>query len=277
MILEANFSVEIGDFSLNVELQLESGVLVLFGPSGAGKSLTVSSLGGLVQPTSGTIVLGGQTIFSSTEEVNLPTRDRGIGYVPQQDSLFPFLNVAENVAFGLPRHRRSPAEPKLTKLLDELELTHLAKADPTSLSGGERRRVAFARALAVEPKLLLLDEPFASLDRAGSRRMRSVLSRVLERHGTPTVLVTHDQSEALALGDQLALFERGRTVDSGTPHNVLARQQVVVEGQVVGSQEEGGLSTVRLSEVSVTGPTEQVKPDSSGRMRLQIPAPDEGQ
>jgi ABC-type sulfate/molybdate transport systems ATPase subunit len=107
--------------------------------------------------------------------------------------------------------------------------------------------------------------------------MRSVLSRVLEHHGTPTVLVTHDQSEALELGDQLVLFERGRTVDCGTPQKVLARQQIVVEGQVTDSQQEGDLTTLRLSDVLVTGPAKQLKPDPSGQIQLQMPVTGDGQ
>ncbi len=151
-----------------------------------------------------------------------PARPRGrrLGYVPQHHSLFPFLNVAENVAFGLPRERRRD-DPTVAALMEELELTHLAQARPASLSGGERQRVAVARALAVEPDLLLLDEPFASIDRAGRRRARAVVARVLEAHGTPAVLVTHDAAEALELGTRVVLYERGRTTRSGTPSEVL--------------------------------------------------------
>ena len=128
--------------------------------------------------------------------------------------------MAENVAFGLPRERRRD-DPTVAALMEELELTHLAQARPASLSGGERQRVAVARALAVEPDLLLLDEPFASIDRAGRRRARAVVARVLEAHGTPAVLVTHDAAEALELGTRVVLYERGRTTRSGTPSEVL--------------------------------------------------------
>ena len=203
-LLDASFVLSAGNFSLTAELRLAEGVLILFGPSGAGKSLTVSALAGLVRPERGHIHLDGRPLYDSQAAIDVPTRDRHVGFVPQHHSLFPFLNVAENVAFGLPKARRRPDEPRVLELLKELELDHLASSRPGSLSGGERQRVAFARALAVDPKVLLLDEPFASIDRDGRRRVRAVLSRVLRSHKIPAVLVTHDPSEALESTSELA-------------------------------------------------------------------------
>ncbi len=270
-LLDADFSLRAGSFELTVRLTLDTGVLVLFGPSGAGKSLTVSALAGLVTPQAGRIDLAGRMVFDAAQRIDVPTRDRRVGYVPQHHSLFPFRDVAENVAFGLPRARRRRDDPLVVELLEELELDHLARERPSALSGGERQRVAFARALAVEPTVLLLDEPFASIDRAGRTRVRAVLARTLQRRAIPTVLVTHSAVEALELGTHLVLFERGRTVASGSPAELLAREEVVVEG-VVASRADGG-TRVTLTEAQVTGPAGLL--GAGDRVRLRLPAPEE--
>jgi len=274
MLLSADFSLELGGFALQAQLTLDGGVLVLFGPSGAGKSLTISALAGLVAPTRGHIRIANQTVFDSEAGVQVPTRDRHIGYVPQHHSLFPFRDVAENVAFGLPKARRRRDDPEVVALLEELELSHLASARPSSLSGGERQRVAFARALAVRPKLLLLDEPFASIDRAGRKRVRAVLRRALEHHQIPAVLVTHDPAEALELGDHLVLFERGRTVDAGSPRELLASREIVIEGAVAERVEDGGLASLTLRGGTVRGPASALHTED-GRLSLVVPLPDD--
>lgn len=269
-LLEADFDVVVGGFALSARLELDDGVLVLFGPSGTGKSVTISALAGLVRPQRGRIVLAGRTLLDTEARIRVPTHDRQIGYVPQHHSLFPFRNVADNVAFGLPRERRQRDDPTVVALLEELELTHLADSRPSSLSGGERQRVAFARALAVEPKLLLLDEPFASIDRAGRRRVRAVLSRVLRDRGIPAVLVTHDVAEAVELGDHLVLFERGRTVRSGPPAELLRRPELVVEGALV-SRDDG---VVRLDAAEIRGPADVIE-ENDGRVRVRVVLPED--
>jgi ABC-type sulfate/molybdate transport systems ATPase subunit len=151
----------------------------------------------------------------------VPAHLRRVGYVPQNQGLFPFLDVAANVAFGLPRG--PDRSSRASAWLDELGIAHLARARPASLSGGERQRVALARALAVEPRLLLLDEPFASVDDEGCQALRVVVRDVIRRHRIPAVLVTHDADEAVALGDRLVRFVRGKTVGAGAPRAMLGR------------------------------------------------------
>jgi molybdate transport system ATP-binding protein len=225
--LEAQYTIEVGDaetpFQISVELNLERGVLVLFGPSGAGKSLTLQALAGLRKPSSGFARLRGQTLFDVSKNFELPAHQRSIGYIPQQQNLFPFCSVWENVAFGLERAERRADNPKLKQLMTELGIAHLANSRPKQLSGGERQRVALARALAVEPKLILLDEAFASIDGVGRRSMHTVLKSVLAKHDTPAVFVTHDPDEALTLGDRMVRYERGRTLESGAPAELLQR------------------------------------------------------
>ena len=258
--LHAEIELSAGAFTLAASLRLEAGVLVLFGPSGSGKSLTVSALAGLVRPSAGRIVVGGRVLFDADANVDVPTRDRRVGYVPQHQSLFPFLTVAENVAFGLPRGRRSK-DPAVARLLDELELTGLAEARPGALSGGERQRVALARALAVEPALLLLDEPFAAIDRDGRRRLRVALAETLARHKMPAVLVTHDPAEALELADTVVRYERGRTVASGPPEDVVPGGRLLLEGRL-----DGGT----LHEAKLGGDVEGLRPDADGHIRVAV-------
>jgi molybdate transport system ATP-binding protein len=275
--LEAKVVVAVGrgksEFAVEAELSLARGVLVLFGPSGSGKSLTLQALAGLVRPRRGMIRVGGEILFDSDSWIDVPAHRRKIGYVPQHHALFPFHDVAENVAFGLPRKDRRRDNPVVKGLLEELGLAHLASSRPRSLSGGERQRVALARALAVSPKLLVLDEPFASIDQDGRAALRKTLREVLDRHGMPAVFVTHDPDEALALGDQLIRFERGRTTESGTPASLLRRgHPVMVSGKTVGAARrvEDGRAQITLGECVIEGPAEIVAAGESGELKLEL-------
>jgi molybdate transport system ATP-binding protein len=224
--LEARFVMEKNgpdaSFVLDVELALDQGVLVLFGPSGAGKTLSLSTLAGLERPSRGRIRLNGDLLFDSEENVWVPPHRRGVGYVPQRSSLFPFTDVLGNVAFGLPREKRRASAALQMALLEELGIAHRAHARPDDLSGGERQRVALARALAVEPRLLLLDEPFASIDRDGRAALGKMLREVLARRKTPAVLVTHDMTEATEMGTVLVPLREGKSGAAKIPTEFFA-------------------------------------------------------
>jgi molybdate transport system ATP-binding protein len=227
--LEARLAARVGAepaaFPLDVELRLERGILVLFGPSGAGKSLTLQALAGLVPVRRGFVRVRGAALYDAAGGIDTPAHRRRIGYVPQHHALFPFCDAAANVAFGLPWRERRPGSERVRALLEEVGIAHLAGARPESLSGGERQRVALARALAVEPRLLLLDEPFASIDRAGRSALWATLRAVLERRGTPAVLVTHDAGEARRVGQAAVRLEEGRSVAAGRPEDVIPREE----------------------------------------------------
>jgi molybdate transport system ATP-binding protein len=275
--LEARLTVIAGSgagaFTVEAELSLSEGVLVLFGPSGAGKTLTVQGLAGLVRPARGHMRLGGETLFDADRRVFVPPHKRRIGYVPQHQSLFPFLDVAGNVAFGLPRRERRADNPRIVALLEELGLARLARAPASALSGGERQRVALGRALAVEPKLLLLDEPLASIDQEGRAALRATLREAIRKRGIPAVLVTHDPEEALALGDELVRFERGRTTIAGTPGSLLGRgHAVTIAGEAAGAPEPIGEGRARIAirAATVEAPAELLAPGEDGVLRLAL-------
>lgn len=226
--IDVDFVAEVGDarsrFTIEVAFRHQSGVLVLFGPSGSGKSLTLKTLAGLVAPRRGRIAVRGRTLVDTEAGIFVPAHRRGIGYVPQHHSLFPFCDVRDNVAFGLTRsERRAEHHPVVDELIDELGLIDLRHARPDRLSGGERQRVALARALAVRPRLLVLDEPFASLDVDARRDLRRTVRRTLARHDTPAIFVTHDPVEAVEMGDWLVHFERGKNTNAGKPADLLPR------------------------------------------------------
>jgi molybdate transport system ATP-binding protein len=255
--IDSRLSLQVGagvsTFRVDAELLLVAGVLVLFGASGVGKTLTLKALAGLL-PSTGHLRVAGETLVDSAAGVSVPAHLRRVGYVPQEHALFPFLDVAANVAFGLPRSARRG--DRVARWLDELGLTQLASRRPESLSGGERQRVALARALVVQPRLLLLDEPFASLDEEAAGRLRMVVRDVILRHKVPAVLVTHDVDEAMAMGDQLVRFARGRTVESGTPRGLLGRpEEIDVRGRLESVERlEGGMTRGKLRDAVVLGP-----------------------
>lgn len=201
--------------SVSVDLA-PSELLALVGPSGCGKSTLLRLVAGLLAADAGTIELGGRVVDDGRRHV--PPERRHIGLVFQEHALFPHLTVGDNVAFGI---RKAPnADDRVHHVLDLVGLSYYRRRYPHELSGGERQRVALARALAPSPGLMLLDEPFASLDPNLRAQIRADVVRVLRTEGTPAVFVTHDQSEALAIGDRVAVMRAGSILQLDTPEQV---------------------------------------------------------
>lgn len=198
------------DFNLRVA---PGETVALLGPSGSGKSTALKALAGFVRPTSGSVKLGTQDI------TNLPPAQRGIGVVVQSYALFPHMRVSENVAFGLRAHRvpRSEIGPRVAEVLDMVGMSAYGKRLPRELSGGQQQRIAIARALAIRPGVLLLDEPLAALDAQLRESMLGELARLRAAlPDTAMLYVTHDQSEALALADRIAVMRNARLADIDT-------------------------------------------------------------
>ncbi|WP_424812280.1 ABC transporter ATP-binding protein [Roseococcus sp. YIM B11640] len=192
--------------------------LCLLGPSGCGKTTLLRCIAGLDHPTRGEIFQDGKLI------TDLPPRDRDFGIVFQSYALFPNMSVAANVGYGLrgPEWPRAKAAARVTELLSLVGLAPMAERYPAQISGGQQQRVALARALAAEPGLLLLDEPLSALDAIVRLHLRAELRAVQRRLGVTTVMVTHDQEEALSLADRVAVMNQGRVMQVGTPQEVYA-------------------------------------------------------
>jgi molybdate transport system ATP-binding protein len=221
--LEVGLRLQVPGFTLDVDWTAGEGVAVLFGPSGSGKTLTLQCLAGLVHPQGGRIVLDGQVLFDAAAGIHLPPQQRRVGYVFQGYALFPHLNVAENLAFGL-RHLPRPERARRTAAMSErLGLGQLERRYPRELSGGQKQRVALGRALATEPALLLLDEPLSALDMPLRRTLRDELRSILTEWKIPAVLVTHDLAEAYHLGDRVIVYEQGKVRQAGPRGELLWR------------------------------------------------------
>jgi iron(III) transport system ATP-binding protein len=200
----------------------EGKLFTLLGPSGCGKTTTLRSIAGLEKPTSGEIEVGGRVVYSSGKGIFIAPNKRNFGMVFQSYAIWPHMNVFQNVAFPLEVRKMGKKEirERVMRVLQAVQLDHLVDREATKLSGGQQQRLALARALVMEPQLLLLDEPLSNLDAKLRDRMRSELKRLQRELGLTTVYVTHDQSEALALSHEIAVMNDGRVVQVGTPRQI---------------------------------------------------------
>jgi iron(III) transport system ATP-binding protein len=196
-------------------------ILALLGPSGCGKTTTLRIIAGLEAPDSGTVTVRGRLVAGPGLAV--PPEDRGVGIVFQDYALFPHLTVAENVSFGLPKRGREARQARVGEVLDLVGMSGLEHRYPHELSGGQQQRVAVARALAPAPALMLLDEPFSSLDADLRAQTRDEIERILRSTGTTTVFVTHDQEEAFTLADRVGVLQAGRMEQLDAPQQVYHR------------------------------------------------------
>jgi len=248
------------DLDVGFRLGAECGIL--FGPSGAGKSTILRLISGLERPDGGLVRLGRTTLYDASAGVRLPLRSRRIGLIFQDDLLFPHLDVARNVGFGLHGWARGPAGARVAEVAALCGIGHLMGRRPATLSGGERQRVGLARALAPRPRLLLCDEPVSALDLDARHALLDRLKAVGQAELIPVLYVTHALDEAIALGSRLFLLSGGRIVAEGPPLDVLASAGAgasvrwtsirnVFPAAVEGQDAEGRESRVRI----VDGPS----------------------
>lgn len=221
-----NVQLPLDSFTLEIDATLHAPVTGIFGPSGAGKTSLLDLIAGLRRPRAGRVQLDDALLSDSATKVQLPSRLRRVGYVPQDLALFPHLNVRSNLLYGQRATAASDALFSAEHVIEVMEIAPLLGRDVTTLSGGEQQRVAFARALLSAPRLLLLDEPMTSLDARLKARLIPFLQRIRDEFRVPLIYVTHDANELHALCDEVLILERGRMIGSGTASEVLPRSSL---------------------------------------------------
>ena len=236
MSLRVDIRASAGTFELDVSFEMGSRTAALLGPSGAGKTLTLRAIAGLLSPHEGNVVLDGEPLYDSQRSIDVPVRRRRVGYVFQDYALFPHLTVAANVAFGLRGAQKAEAEDVVSRTITLLRLDGLEGRYPATLSGGERQRVALGRALAAQPRLLLLDEPFSALDVPTRTALTEEFLELRAAIDVPMLLVTHDVGEAYALCDEMIVLDGGHVLQSGPKAAVFNHPTSPQAGRIVGVQ-----------------------------------------
>jgi molybdate transport system ATP-binding protein len=252
-------SGSVPSFVLDVSIEVSAGITILFGPSGAGKSTLLDCIAGLARPDAGQIVAGGEVLFDSASDINVPAQQRRIAYVFQSLALFPHLTLEENVAYGLNGLPKQERQRCVREILQAFRVEKLGKQKPGEISGGERQRIALARSLVTEPRVLLLDEPMTGLDAGLKAAIVDDLRTWNAAKRIPVLYVTHSREEVDALGERVITIENGRVRSAGAPMEVLdapRRKRLaqasgfenLLSGTVMDLREGDGVMRVRLGE-----------------------------
>jgi molybdate transport system ATP-binding protein len=221
-------------FSMHCSFDADSDFVVLFGCSGSGKTTALRCIAGLENPDAGTIKINDTVYFDSRKKVNISPQKRKIGYMFQENALFPHMNVRQNIEFGLKGMSPSSKTEKVNEMLGLVGIEELEFAYPDELSGGQKQKVALARALAPSPEVLLLDEPFSALDTVVRLKLRKELRAIQKRLGIPVIFITHDPVEAFTMADKMAVFDNGRVQQLGSPEEVFYHPKTRYVAELVG-------------------------------------------
>ena len=214
-MLSADVEKQLGEFSLHATFAAEGGATALFGASGAGKTSLINMIAGLMRPDRGAITLAGETLFDSVQHIDVPAWQRHIGCVFQEGRLFPHLSVRHNLDYGRWMGRHAADPETFAHVVELLDIGHLLARRPGALSGGERQRVAIGRALLMRPRLLLLDEPLASLDAARKGEILPYLERLRDEAQVPIIYVSHDAAEVRRLATRVVMLADGKVTATG--------------------------------------------------------------
>ncbi len=220
MELIVNIKKKLHNFNLNIEFKCNNSILGLLGESGSGKSMTLRCIAGLVTPDEGKIILNGRTLFDSDTKINIPIKDRKIGFLFQNYALFPHMTVEKNISYALENLSRLERNMVVDKMLNMMQIEDLRKRYPNEISGGQQQRVALARALAVNPEVLLLDEPFSALDNHLRSIMLKQMTNTLSEYKGATLFVTHNLEEAYELCENLIIISNGKKSGHGNKRDI---------------------------------------------------------
>ena len=272
-----------GDFRLDAAFTSEGGITALFGRSGSGKTSLMRIVAGLDRPAEGRVLFGDETLLDTARRIDIPAHKRRFGYVFQEPRLFPHLTVARNLDYGAWFSRARPDAAERARILDPLGIGHLTGRSPAKLSGGEKQRVAIGRALLSSPRLLLMDEPLASLDEARKQEILPYIERLRDETGIPIVYVSHSIAEVARLATQVVVVDEGRVAASGPAADILSRPGIAVaadrrdtgallEGRVVAIDAAERLATIGFGAAQLLVPGTHFR---IGEMvRLHVPARD---
>ena len=209
-MLYADFRKRLSNYELNVRIETGDGILGLFGASGAGKSMTLKCIAGIEKPDSGVIMLNGRVLFDSEKKINLRPQERGVGYLFQEYALFRNMTVKGNITAGLHRLPRKERSARANELMEQFRVAHLSGKRPDRLSGGERQRTALARIFASSPELILLDEPFSSLDTVLKCELIPMMKEAIRSYGKGCLMVSHDVAELAAICERVTTIADGQ-------------------------------------------------------------------
>lgn len=234
MELYVDIKKKLNDFTLNVSFQCNNYILGILGESGSGKSMTLRCIAGLVKPDAGKIVLNGRTVFDSDAKINVPIKDRKIGFLFQNYALFPHMNVEKNIGYALSDCSSSERKRIIDEMLNMMQIENLRKRYPHEISGGQQQRVALARALAVNPEALLLDEPFSALDNHLRSIMINQMTTTLSKYNGVTLFVTHNLEEAYALCDNIMIISDGKKAGEGNKKDIFKNPPSLASAKLTG-------------------------------------------
>ncbi|MBF9233625.1 molybdenum ABC transporter ATP-binding protein [Microvirga alba] len=280
MALDLDIRHRQGAFLLDARIRSDGRLTALFGQSGAGKTTLVNAIGGLIRPSQGRIVVNGRVLVDTERGIFVPKHKRRIGYIFQEGRLFPHLNVRQNLLFGrwfTPRRDRATDFEAMVGLLG---IGHLLDRKPSTLSGGEKQRVAIGRALLADPQLLLMDEPLASLDEARKAEIYPYIERLRDEGGVPIVLVSHSVAEIARLATSIVVIADGRVTASGPAEEILrhtnlfpqsgpAEAGALIETRVLRHEDAFGLTILQAKAGPLTVPRLDLAPGAPMRVRLR--------
>ena len=233
-MLYVDIEKDLGSFKLKVKFEQEDGIVGLLGQSGCGKSMTLKCIAGIVKPDKGKIILNDKVFFDSEKKINLPTQKRNIGFLFQNYALFPHITVKQNIQLGIEKLTKQEKDEITSRYLKKFKLEGFEDRYPWQLSGGQQQRIALARALCLNPDILILDEPFSALDYHLRSNMENELCEILKDYSGHVLFVTHDISEAYRISDDIIVFENGASLPKRAKDDLFMYPSCMTEAVITG-------------------------------------------